>query len=67
MGSVTNMTGRDRRQPRPRSKSDDMWLRRQGVNLIPNLPEDPADALAVLRYAEIFYRQCVMKDASKSS
>ena len=63
MGSVTNITGRDRKKP----KSDDMWLRRQGVTLITNLPEDPADALAVLRYAEIFYRQCVMKDAGKSS
>jgi hypothetical protein len=45
-----------------RQPTDDMWLRRQGVSLIPYLPEDPTDAIAVLHYAETFYRKCVMNE-----
>jgi hypothetical protein len=47
-------------------QSDEMWLRRQGANLIAYLPEAPADAISVLHYAEVFYRECVMKDLDET-
>ena len=56
---------RDPRDKIKRTPAEEMWLRRQAVNLIPNLPEDPDEAIAVLHYAEEFYRRCVMVEPER--
>lgn len=52
MNSVTPL----RRRP-PRDPKDDKWLRRQGVQIAAQLPENREDALAVLAHARAVVRR----------
>lgn len=39
-------------QPKKPTKAGDQWLRRQALMVVAQLPEEPAEALTVLKLAE---------------
>lgn len=40
----------------------DAWLKRQAINVVAQLPDDPADAIAVLKHAERLVRTYLAPD-----
>lgn len=46
----------------PETSGDDMWLKRQAIQIASQLPEDQAQAVAVLDYARILVTEFMLKD-----
>lgn len=46
----------------PTNRVDEMWLKRQAIQIASQLPEDQAKALAVLEYARMLVTDFITKD-----
>ncbi len=53
-------------KPKP-SLADDMWLKRQAIQIAAQLPEDRAKALAVLEYAKTLVVDFMMPDVTRDA
>ena len=51
----------------PTNRSEEMWLRRQAIQIASQLPEDQAQALAVLAYARTLVTDFMAKDIKPAS
>lgn len=60
MASITVVEGD--KPPRPSNAADDLWLRRQAVQILAQLPESQADALRVLEHAGYFLKTYLGRD-----
>lgn len=46
----------------PGVSRDEMWLKRQAIQIASQLPEDQANAVAVLEYAKILVTEFMLRD-----
>jgi hypothetical protein len=46
----------------PTNRTDEMWLKRQAIQIASQLPEDREKAVAVLEYAKILVTEFMLRD-----